>query len=954
MASGVSLEQRAEQTISLHAEMLAASTRPERRSEINSQLEAIRASDDWQLACFLVERAADLASQFFGASMLYEITKNHCACLLESPEVTDSLRKFLFTVLSQGANSRSQSVINKLSSAMAMFALNCIPDIWDNSIYDMTCAWSSEPELLLRVLAEMPLEFYNLKVQLAQRSAIRSVLQRSSESIIRIIHTVFSQAESSPSLSNAAVECVESWMKLPNISVLEWKPILIPIFTSNSQDGATVARLLTILYTNEELGRMDRFVLEVAECIACSIIPDSSGDPLVNLEDELEHITSLIAAISGFSEIYVYTLCSHAFQNPADTENKTLCTFFLTISSFPGQYPVEECFSEIPDSFWSELRTAVTSLLNEGSNPLLKDFRKTCESQYYAAFARLLVSKLAFSRGMEARFSKEEMEKWKLYRNMRLEPARIAFLFFERSTIQILLSVLQEAASNRDLFQAESVFHVTQFIGDIISESNIHFVIEMINIATTTDFLSGFDECDVHLYLASFLSLLQNTASCIVGCAEDGRQDRAHLCVEIYKVCVGVALRYLSVPKLTEKCLSTLERYVEGRTNLNAMVAEEVLNVCFAYFSDEGNASANRIACLRCIGCCLSVKSYDEVISALRMIISDKQKLDALGDGTFSSENPESTEKQFLFELDVYTNLLGSIRMTSSEGENPCTLLLETYVPTFTKLVNRYSSNAKLMQSVTAALKAGLNVLDPTSEKFFVIYSDVIEQILLLQPYSASPLAQSFLLTFAGNQSAHPVLLGKVADWMAAIQADWEHTQTLSPEERSWKEDDQEELLKFVAGIIRKHWNIVVEHLKQHNSPDVGRFLDSLVAYLCDHVSRSCNSEVVKRSVGIFQFMLNKKEPVMNEVLANKGELIVATLFVRLQSDLLSSIVNLITDVLQFFYANYSQETRAVISRQPNSDNPEVVKALSVNPANKREFLVLLRNFHKRIASPAA
>ncbi|KAK0417131.1 hypothetical protein QR680_012845 [Steinernema hermaphroditum] len=966
MTFGVPLEQRAEQTVALHCEMLHSETKPVRRAEINTQLEAIRGSDDWQLACFLVERAPDVSSQFFGASMLYEITKNHCGHLLESAEVAETLRKFLFTALSQGADSKSQSIINKLSSAMAMFAMNCVPDIWESCIYDMTCAWSSQPELLLRVLAEMPVEFYNLKVPLPQRSAIKTVLQRSSESVIKIIQTVSSQTESCPSLSNAAIECVESWMKLPNVSVLDWKPIIIPIFTSNSQDGATVARLLAILYTNEELGKMEHFVLEVAECIAFSIIPnlmeqirstefkDSSGDPLVNLEDEIEHITSLIASISGFSEIYVYTLCKHAFHRPEESDNRTLCAFSLTISSFPGQYPVEECFSEIPDNFWSELRMAITSLQSGSSNALLEAFRNTCENEYYSTFVRSLVSKLAFSRGLDSRFSKEEMEKWKLFRNVRLEPARIAFLFFETTTLEVLLDALQNASTSRDLFLAESVFHITQFIGDIISEKRVHYVVGMFKIATETDFLSGVGDSDVYLYLTSLLSLIRNTASCIVGCAEEGKGNLAETCIDVYKKCVDYALAYLNLPEVTDKCLQTLQRLVEGRTPLNAIVAEKVLNGCFAYFSNESNGAIHRIACLRCIGFCLSVKSSEEVISALRMVMSDKQKLDALGDGTFSSDDPVAAERQFLFELDVYTSLTDSIRMVCREGENPCVLLLETYIPTFCKLVSRYSSNDKLMTRVTAALKSGLSVLDPHSEKFFLIYSSVVEEILLVQPYSATNLAQSFLLTFAGNKSAHLVIMGKIANWMSAIQTNWESLSARTLQERLLNEDAQEDLLKFVASVLRKHWNIIVSHLKHHDREDVCRFFDSLVSYLCDHAGRSCNAEVVKKSIGIFQFMLTKNDPSVNEILVVKGEFIVATLFVRLQTDLLSSIVNLITDVLQFFYSNYSRETREVISRQPNADDTDVAKALSVNPANKREFLVLLRNFHKRIVNKVA
>ncbi|TKR77985.1 hypothetical protein L596_018866 [Steinernema carpocapsae] len=960
-AGAMPIEQRAAQTEHLNAELLSANTRPDRRREISAQLEAIRGSDDWQLACFLIDRANDSTLQFFGGSLLYEAVKNHSTQLLESPEVTDALRKFLFTVLSQGATSKSQSLINKLSSAMALFSMNCVPDIWDTCIYDMTCAWCSEPELLLRVLAEMPIEFDNLKVPPLQRCDIRTYLQRSSESVIRIIQTVFSQADSSPSLSNAAIECVESWMKLPNVSVLEWKPILLPIFSSTTQDLETVARLLNILSSNSDMGSMDNFVLEVAECIAYSVIPnlaevirntefkDSSGDPLVNLEDEIVHITDLIGAIGGFYEIYIYTLTTYAFTKCLGPDNKyihairTVCSFCVTIASFPGQYPVEECFSHLPDNFWAELHRSLTTAVN--SNELIQNFLKTCKHEYYMNLLQFIVQKTAFSRGLRDRFSAEEFAKWEMYRSDRLEACRSLFICFEKSTMKALVSLLEQASAARDLYAAESVFHFLHAFGEMISEDTIKHAVKLIKIATETNFTSGFEERDVALYVEAFLKFLGKVSGCLVECAE----ERNEPCVEAFKKAVEVALSCLKLLGLEGEGLRTLQQLVDRRSIINNMVSDQLLHDCFAYFSRKDVDQENRIAALGCIGYCLSLKPYDEVIQALGSIMTDKKKLEALGDGTFSSDDPELAEKEFLFELDVYSKLTESIRMQRKERD-PCIMLLEAYIPTFSNLISRYSNNEKLILRVTAALKAGLNSVDPNSDRFFLIYLKAVEDLLLVQPYAATNLAQSFLLTFAGNASAHAVIMKKIADWVTAMQSHWAG---LDLQQRNYQEDGQEELLIFITGVIKKHWKIITTQLaSEEGCSEVERFFEALILYLCDHIGMSCSAEVVRKSASILQTIASKDHEAVNKVIVSKGgELIVATVFARLQSDLLSSIVNTMTEVLQFFYSHYPQETRAVIGQQANGGDEDVQKALTIIPSRKREFLVLMRLFHKRVAT---
>jgi len=45
----------------------------------------------------------------------------------------------------------THSVLNKLSSVLAIFMLKCTPDIWPNAFKELIDAWGpKQPELLLR------------------------------------------------------------------------------------------------------------------------------------------------------------------------------------------------------------------------------------------------------------------------------------------------------------------------------------------------------------------------------------------------------------------------------------------------------------------------------------------------------------------------------------------------------------------------------------------------------------------------------------------------------------------------------------------------------------------------------------------------------------------------------------------------------------------------------------
>lgn len=63
----------------------------------------------------------------------------------------NQVKDTLLEKLALGAPFMNQSVTNKLTSSLGIFALSCMPDIWPQAIQDLAIVWADKPELLLRL-----------------------------------------------------------------------------------------------------------------------------------------------------------------------------------------------------------------------------------------------------------------------------------------------------------------------------------------------------------------------------------------------------------------------------------------------------------------------------------------------------------------------------------------------------------------------------------------------------------------------------------------------------------------------------------------------------------------------------------------------------------------------------------------------------------------------------------
>jgi hypothetical protein len=70
---------------------------------------------------------------------------------LETRIQLDALKHFFVQKFATDAGGFPHSVLNKLSTALALFVLQSMPDIWPTPLSDLFAQWgANQPELLLR------------------------------------------------------------------------------------------------------------------------------------------------------------------------------------------------------------------------------------------------------------------------------------------------------------------------------------------------------------------------------------------------------------------------------------------------------------------------------------------------------------------------------------------------------------------------------------------------------------------------------------------------------------------------------------------------------------------------------------------------------------------------------------------------------------------------------------
>ncbi|VDD93933.1 unnamed protein product [Enterobius vermicularis] len=862
--------------------------------------------------------------QLFAACLLYDSIRKRWDEYVVSQDtakwfiLADRLKITLINKLTQGAHFQNQSVTNKLSSSLALLALHCIPDLWTDPIHDLTLHWAQQPELLLRVLAELPAEFLRINMPLSQRSALKSVLLKSATDIIKVIDVLLHLEDVSPSLKNAAVECVEQWLSMPSIDLLEWRNVLVSVFTSASADlwvlfGA-VARILSVVTCCENLTSLENFVYDFGSFIVATVceplkVQTEAALARGTLNDgdlvEMEELSSVVTAIADFCSASVRQLRKACFLRNDLSLINSICSFLCIFSTWPGNYPIDETVSEGPEVFWNSLKEEIDTLKDEEKAKAC--FLVAICRPHYAALLQSAVNKIAYppDRQLQENYDKEQMEKLDMYRALRVEISVHAFAVIGQETCAFLCGQLHEAINAK----IEGILFLFERVADYLTEADAGYIRDVVESCLVLKLWGLSDGPDESVLGNSLMNLLY-AFSHLISCGTDAEV--------LEEKCFDLIFTFLRNINVAGEGLKTLQKFVEDRPPSLVKCSDAVYNKCYEIFSNTAIPQRLRLAAVKCVGYALSVKDTAYVLSQLDNILAPQLRtLQSVlqGHTPSCSQSSEDLEQECLFELGVFTMLITSLSPKSGERnenfvDSPSFRVIQHCMPVFRGLIEQYTSSTVLVSKVVDVLRASLSSMGENLIPLINTFYDIINTLLLRQPDHACCLAKIMLLVrpfFAGifirksyvlmtftDPKIKSELCAKLRIWFDTIRT-------------GCFDEIPSKYIDLAYHVIRKNWKMLREN-QQESVPLIKDVVELNIKVLMS----SEDPSLTRRSAVVLSTLL--KNFVENEcfldLMREVAQPVLSVTFSRLQVELTKSVVSSLAEILMYYARKYPLETR--------------------------------------------
>ncbi|MFH4980395.1 hypothetical protein AB6A40_007104 [Gnathostoma spinigerum] len=777
-----------------------------RRQELDKLLNDIKKACPGFPAVFqLLNSSQPSFVQLFGACVLYDVIKANWEEYTSDENAVSILRAALVEKLTSEEVQQNRPLANKLTSSLALFSLYCMPDVWTNPITDLMETWKSRPEVLLKYLTEIAAEFPRTRIPLKQRGILKSSLHSAVKDVLPVLEAVLQSEQAPSSAKNAATECAEQWMRLPGVPLSDWNPVLKSVFHSSLNDIAVLTRILSVLASHEDLLTLEYMVLDICEYLAVTVCPmiinelQSMWETGEKDSAEMEELASLIVALSSFVEVVVRPVLIRAASNGAEKTFRSLCSFFLNISTWPGRYPVDEVISDAPEQFWNALKEELQCVSDDRVTPQMLDKLNDICKNFYAKLLESALDKLAYTPFDESRhlFDKEQLDKFESYRADRMEVSANSYLIIGKDTVNFLNLQLRDALGNHNICRIEVILSLLDRMADYLTSS------EMDCVNMTLELCSNIQSWGVHrqpdfLRLGVALTKLIYSLSYLIVTSDDA--------VRLERLSISLALMFLHESEVTADALKTLEKFCEERCPYLAETADELIKNCYAYFSNEKNPQSSRLSAMKCIGYALSTRDLPFIMDSLNSILAPQiKKLE-----TILSSNildvPEATaslETEYFFELGVFSVLFASLQDKSDSKplvddiqQSPVFIVLSQCLPLFEALIMKFGPVQSLVSKVCDALRAGLVTLGEGSQPLLPAYFRILDSVLLKNATAASLLAKSVILVFSGTSAVSKSLLSKVKSWVVTMR-------------NTWKDSASEDYIELAYHIIKKDWKLL-------------------------------------------------------------------------------------------------------------------------------------------------
>uniref|UniRef100_A0A915D4J8 Exportin-1/Importin-beta-like domain-containing protein n=1 Tax=Ditylenchus dipsaci TaxID=166011 RepID=A0A915D4J8_9BILA len=720
-----------------------------RRKELQTALNKVQEKPEcWKMSMMLVQGSYPGVVQFYGAKSIYTLLSKRFDEVVESSEKTNEVREFFVQKLSSSAQSMPHSLLNVLSSGFAVFLLKCLPDVWPDPFTELINLWftkDTQQELLLRVLAEVAAEYQRLTISWKQKRILKSSLLKVCPTIVQISHSVLADPQSSPSMKNAAVECIELWLKLPGAKISDFMEAFTSLFNNIASDIVALSRILSTLKSNEELPNLPQIIKQITKYIAVSICPvilNEVNNVLCGTTSS-EDITPLICAVTEFVHGFIRQIVAITAGSNDQEFVKVyfdLCLFFTQLSTLDALYPTRECISDLPEPFWTSLREEL--LQGDEDKPYAANKRILCNEsvKYFLELLQSATGKISFFLEIETQFE--------AYRISRGDVSSNAMLISPTETINIFVTKLNESLDKENIFRSESVLFYVKEAADFIKGDHLDLLYPVLCKCNNVKNWRSVRPNDFLRFANTLLDVLQRLEHLIL------TSRRAH---EILPQIIKLVLDLLVFPELGEKALETVITYVKNKDASVQTVLDPIISSCYSYFETETNPELVRLQAMKAVGKGLSFKPWEFILNSLDQILLPRLvSLKQVLDGSYSLSISQQ-KSRVIFELSVIEQLVATIETNQgvedieSATSTPVQMILNQCVPLFDLLLGNPNSTGDVVEKVCDVLRAGVLSLHTSLAPLIGLYVNYLDMIIFKHPIPASELAKSLFLAFRSN-----------------------------------------------------------------------------------------------------------------------------------------------------------------------------------------------------------
>ncbi|KAI0222697.1 Importin-13 [Lamellibrachia satsuma] len=747
------------------------------QAEINRWLTAAQVSPQaWQFCWPLMAKEKNAEVQFFGASCLHvkiarywhEVPADHVMVLREQ----------LLTQVASFAEG-PKTVLTQLCVALASLVLNTVNEIWPDAIADiiMTFQPTNLPHLqycvvvlqycvvvlqycvvvlqgthvyltLLQVLTVLPEEFGTCHLSPHRKGVVRHELQKGLPQILPLVQSLLTAGQVQP-IYNQSMHCFARWMEF-GAPLADVESLVACCFDAvrNSSLFETAVDALIAVFAQPDNHRFPHHVQNLLPRVL--ELDDVLQRAMEDRDtDVCQGLTRLVVAAADHN---TKLLIQGALDS--DTQRQislAMVTLVLKCTAMPGYYPVDECCSDLPFSFWYNFQDDILGSEKDQYLSLTQVF-----SPMYLSLVEVLLHKVRYPPDAEYNsWDGEEKESHRCYRQDIADTLMYSYAMLHEALLswlcRYLSSALEKVPTEEVTWQEldAMLFSLSAIAENIDQKENVYLpqLFQMLSRVPCTSYKVVSQALDLIGAYADWIS--------------------SH--PEVLGLVLPLMLQGLREPELAQSAtLSLKEVLQENQENLQPYVAD-ILNASKEALDKNNLKARDTVRLMSCLGYTLSVVPVPQTMAYLNVLLTPHiQQLQALA----TCQPSAATKAVLQLKINMLSWLFSSLSVESDDAntitsvtqsepqQQPVLLVMQQVLPVIRLVLQNWVVDPAVVENVCDMMKKAMRTL---LDNFVPVVKDVAQ--LTTDMYNSSPqppmldLAKQILVLFSADDTVNDMAI---------------------------------------------------------------------------------------------------------------------------------------------------------------------------------------------------